>query len=116
MRISDLSSDVCSSDLGLQTSKSIACIAAFMLALGDQGFDRGSEADRLVDDKVRTWTIGAKAYHILHIAIGRELEPGGGEQFVLTRVMRGRQCLADSLEERRVGKECVGTCRSRWSS
>src|SRR3546814_15359709 len=31
---------------------------------------------------------------------------------------RGLWCYADSLErseERRVGKECVSTCRSRWS-
>src|SRR3546814_8259731 len=69
-----------------------------MLALGEQGFDRGDEADCLVDDKVRTWTIGAKADHLLHIAISRELEPRGGEQFVLTRVMRRRQCSADRFQ------------------
>src|SRR3546814_20008624 len=32
-------------------------------------------------------------------------------------VLTGRACLANSRrsEERRVGKECVSTCRSRWS-
>src|SRR3546814_19496226 len=40
--------------------------------------------------------------------------------FVALRVIRGRTvCPAPALfqrsEERRVGKECVSTCRSRWS-
>src|SRR3546814_1300940 len=73
MRISDWSSDVCSSDL-----------------LGDigavQGGTRivgaaGGEANLIVDDD-------------MHAAADRE---------------------AARSEERRVGKECVSTCRSRWS-
>src|SRR3546814_18665955 len=28
---------------------------------------------------------------------------------------KGRRILEDRSEERRVGKECVSTCRSRWS-
>src|SRR3546814_4548301 len=35
-----------------------------------------------------------------------EISPGLGEL---------RSCSVDRSEERRVGKECVSTCRSRWS-
>src|SRR3546814_16914886 len=37
----------------------------------------------------------------------------GGRQFDAARRMRLRQ--KTRSEERRVGKECVSTCRSRWS-
>src|SRR3546814_10303823 len=39
------------------------------------------------------------------------------EFVVKERVQRAKQLLADPdrSEERRVGKECVSTCRSRWS-
>src|SRR3546814_10868415 len=66
MRISDWSSDVCSSDLGLH------------LALASIPYRGG---------------------------VGRGAAPGTAG----TRPPRRRS------EERRVGKECVGTCRSRWS-
>src|SRR3546814_18569412 len=48
------------------------------------------------------------------------LAPGGGDD--LQGIKRGIMELADPVivnkarsEERRVGKECVSTCRSRWS-
>src|SRR3546814_11532334 len=31
-------------------------------------------------------------------------------------IASGTNALANSSEERRVGKECVSTCRSRWSA
>src|SRR3546814_11913446 len=34
---------------------------------------------------------------------------------VQLRDMRGRKHRVERSEERRVGKECVSTCRSRWS-
>src|SRR3546814_10645968 len=70
MRISDWSSDVCSSDLG--TAK--------------------QHRHRPDDHRVRRWRPG-----------GTRTRPGSHA---------GRQCRS---EERRVGKECVSTCRSRWS-
>src|SRR3546814_12540445 len=39
---------------------------------------------------------------------------GGGFQGWLTQEIRVKRGLSRS-EERRVGKECVSTCRSRWS-
>src|SRR3546814_1776993 len=69
MRISDWSSDVCSSDLN---------------HLDRQPFGQMPFLD---DDDVRIFESGAC---LLHLARKRS-------------------------EERRVGKECVSTCRSRWS-
>src|SRR3546814_15593157 len=74
MRISDWSSDVCSSDL-----------------CGERGeFQVGAHVD------VRPALLFA-------------IEPAGAQ---------AGACGADDIhrsEERRVGKECVSTCRSRWS-
>src|SRR3546814_5379833 len=84
MRISDWSSDVCSSDLD-QFEKSQ------MLAAEQIGF---TEAPALPGAHLRP-------RHFAHV----------GER---TRARRHPGQLARS-DERRVGKECVSTCRSRWS-
>src|SRR3546814_4757388 len=72
MRISDWSSDVCSSDLQWVVNAYTVVFAGLMLAGGSLG-------DR--------W--GRKRVMIVGLVI--------------------------RSEERRVGKECVSTCRSRWS-
>src|SRR3546814_1863094 len=86
MRISDWSSDVCSSDLPLLSG-------------------------RLVRK-----TIGAIANGPLYGRKCQELEFLGVvlmvDFFCKKRLQRLR---ALRSEERRVGKECVSTCRSRWS-
>src|SRR3546814_7880876 len=76
MRISDWSSDVCSSDLGVGTH------------------ERGADA-------VHRALVGG-GVGIVAIEIGK-LE------------LLGRFLSCRRSEERRVGKECVSTCRSRWS-
>src|SRR3546814_3448447 len=83
MRISDWSSDVCSSDLGA------GAIGAHALppAHGQQ-----QEADQA----------------------GREAEGDPGEERDEQGQINPFPCRNRS-EERRVGKECVSTCRSRWS-
>src|SRR3546814_2843362 len=79
MRISDWSSDVCSSDL--TASSDIEALAAATLATNV----RVIELEALV-------------------------EPFANEvEFRAVEVYQARS------EERRVGKECVSTCRSRWS-
>src|SRR3546814_5767502 len=76
MRISDWSSDVCSSDL-----------VPIIFALGVLGpLGGGDDLDSLF----------------------RVLWVGGAT--VIALLLLGRRS-----EERRVGKECVSTCRSRWS-
>src|SRR3546814_2191789 len=88
MRISDWSSDVCSSDLafvaalgGAANLASIdACTTRLRLVVADQG----------AADEARLRALGAKGF-----------------------VRPSAQALRS--EERRVGKGCVSTCRSRWS-
>src|SRR3546814_12633347 len=97
MRISDWSSDVCSSDL-----------LFFLLTDND-----ADPAERLQNTRRLAATAGVKALH---------------GQALTDRGFRGHQCVNIQIvvifrvgnsrsrsEERRVGKECVSTCRSRWS-
>src|SRR3546814_5000649 len=86
MRISDWSSDVCSSDLALQGAQVDGLGAGFELELGRDLLDLG-QAEELQHADVAPADVE-------FIPLGREL---------------GRS------EERRVGKECVSTGRSRWS-
>src|SRR3546814_6926759 len=91
MRISDWSSDVCSSDLGDHGAEHPGQRDAEILrneAAG--GADRDGE-----QDLVRSGT-GRLRPRLLRRA-GRDLRH------------------AARSEERRVGKECVSTCRFRWS-
>src|SRR3546814_12477110 len=81
MRISDWSSDVCSSDL-----------RQFLGMLGMHG----------------TW----EANHAMHdcdvmLAIGARFAD---------RITGRLNAFSPRSEERRVGKECVSTCRARWST
>src|SRR3546814_5983847 len=89
MRISDWSSDVCSSDL-----------AAHALALRGQVLQR------------RKLRLPARA-PVVHHHVARGLVRGGGAQVFFGHGQG--QVDAGRSEERRVGKECVSTCRSRWS-
>src|SRR3546814_12575016 len=77
MRISDWSSDVCSSDLLTDGQ-----------ARARQGVARGRH-------RTHTHVLGVYA----GMAVGHQTCHGGHAR----------------SEERRVGKECVSTCRSRWS-
>src|SRR3546814_2718644 len=83
MRISDWSSDVCSSDLLAHAHAAIADRAAFVQA-GHRALEHDVVARVL----------------LLELELGQPQHEA--EQ-------------AKRSEERRVGKECVSTCRSRWS-
>src|SRR3546814_12383365 len=97
MRISDWSSDVCSSDLLAFGVAEAAIIFDQLRSLigehqpGEEDADIGRALGR-----ERTHRRAEDAVHDLR------LEVGGQDR-------RGRSA------ERRVGKECVSTCRSRWS-
>src|SRR3546814_8668979 len=75
MRISDWSSDVCSSDLGMPAWMVEAKTPSLMLSV----------------ETPRVWPAASGVSHSSAISV----------------TLRS--------EERRVGKECVSTCRSRWS-
>src|SRR3546814_13199553 len=95
MRISDWSSDVCSSDLNLDA--------------------RTQDLDPAVRrDSAREDTANAERAAGGDIAVRRKfLLCAKAESRIYTR--NERISNARRAEERRVGKECVSTCRYRWS-
>src|SRR3546814_15338474 len=103
MRISDWSSDVCSSDLNDYSRK---------------GFIDGRVC-RLPTISVRPGKPNAAASSF---ASGILREPLAGEASncpvpLDTRMwLSSPQTVVDRSEERRVGKECVSTLRARWST
>src|SRR3546814_12384539 len=103
MRISDWSSDVCSSDLLAMRRRPNVRIVLIGFDLRPQG---GIERIRPTAPQ-RENEIEPAAFVQGKIHVG---EPCGG--------WKGRFWLSIFVirsEERRVGKECVSTCRSRWS-
>src|SRR3546814_17865920 len=101
MRISDWSSDVCSSDLvdGAEPGIFAEAEEALTLAQAD-AVVRFLDENGIARNSVRV--IGFHGQTVLHQA------PDNG------RKGNTRQ-LGNRSEGRRVGKECVSTCRSRWS-
>src|SRR3546814_12113693 len=99
MRISDWSSDVCSSDLWLPEGRMIAL-------MGDAELDEGNVHECLLEgwkhDLRNVWWV---------IDYNRQ----SLDAVVSDRLFGRIDDLFERLEERRVGKECVSTCRSRWS-
>src|SRR3546814_2093971 len=93
MRISDWSSDVCSSDLPMQER-----------VLAARGGTRDGQFQKTLDAHPmgRIATPDEVANAVLFLA--------SDEASFITGAS-----LAVRSEERRVGKECVSTCRSRWS-
>src|SRR3546814_18022812 len=95
MRISDWSSDVCSSDL----------LVFLIIALGEAGgiFEHAARAvgEPEVDPELKEQR--------------RENHDKQGRRGRDQRKERHETDVEARSEERRVGKECVSTCRSRWS-
>src|SRR3546814_12889965 len=106
MRISDWSSDVCSSDLDHATgwSSTVSHPARHLIrALPTPLNDRGPIVPTYL--LPRRYTLRFDPADIPVLAPIDHVERAG------PRVAE-QKCRS---EERRVGKECVGTCRSRWS-
>src|SRR3546814_20534793 len=101
MRISDLSSDVCSSDLSIASSPSLP---ARRERLGQAG-----RAVFAVDSLPIRWKRETQSERdAVTQQVGEEPIRWRRVSFAWSQ----RRCRS---EERRVGKECVSTCRSRWS-
>src|SRR3546814_13408668 len=122
MRISDWSSDVCSSDLPL--TRGYACFKGLQAKESHHGpnrllhpLKRNAEGgyDRIPLEQALD-EIAEKVS-----AISEKYGPdsigtyfGNGASFNSTS-FSFQGSFMDRSEERRVGKECVSTCRSRWS-
>src|SRR3546814_17947348 len=118
MRISDWSSDVCSSDLVerqqaavLQAVGDVAVDDAQREAFGDRGLADAGLADQhgVVLGPTGEALDGAADFlvaadHRIELALARD----GGE-------VAGEFLKSVRSDERRVGKECVSTCRYWWS-
>src|SRR3546814_13619195 len=131
MRISDWSSDVCSSDLGQivvrQEHAGVDYAVAYAqcqiarrlqrAAIGQRQACDGSifaavepeDEGTRVSNRARTGECCAVA--ALNLSSRVVVEGRGGER----QCRPGQDRALVRSEERRVGKECVSTCRSRWS-
>src|SRR3546814_13367163 len=114
MRISDWSSDVCSSDLisgqGLRAIFTVmALVVATKLLFRWDRVRLGPDIPR--NPAKAVWGVGIGFISTL-------MGIGGGVISSTFMMLYGRpihQAVATRSEERSVGKECVSTCRSRWS-
>src|SRR3546814_21176478 len=101
MRISDWSSDVCSSDRGAFVDEEGQGIRAEAAAVGEWGLVRGADALRI------------------YVAVPDQVGAGEGLRHLAAVEREAIEVIPEighvRSEERRVGKECVSTCRSRWS-
>src|SRR3546814_17457637 len=95
MRISDWSSYVCSSDLDRSKAHVSRGISKLEVALKTQLLFRSTRKLALTE--------AGEIFYAHCSALINEAE-------------EGIAALSQRSEERRVGKECVSTCRSRWST
>src|SRR3546814_17173156 len=109
MRISDWSSDVCSSDL-LQVSRKGP---ADFVSTADH------KAEKVIHDELEKARPGYG--FLMEESAEVPASDDSGRRWIVdpldgtTNFLHGLQHFAIRSEERRVGKECVSTCRSRWS-
>src|SRR3546814_4448027 len=97
MRISDWSSDVCSSDLD---------VARTVFAIDEGGTVGDADVGQFLQrNLLAAWRGHRDLADLLRVVAVLRLQTH--QQVELFLALRS--------EERRVGKECVSTCRSRWS-
>src|SRR3546814_17684326 len=115
MRISDWSSDVCSSDLAAALAQELLHDAIFQRVEGDHGEPAAGAEQRLGGRKAALQL----AQLVVHVdAQGLEgARRGVDRPTFATRALLSLGLLPHPArpEERRVGKEGVRPCRSRWS-
>src|SRR3546814_19945052 len=113
MRISDWSSDVCSSDLSTAETRLSARGLAFNIPSWKvDGMD--PLAVHLAMQEALAWMRAGKGPAVIEVDVYRFFHQNGpfpGSAFGY-RTKAEEQARS---EERREGKECVRTCRSRWS-
>src|SRR3546814_12732546 len=109
MRISDWSSDVCSSDLNFFLARYFNTKTIDAAEVRDAVMALAPQIEPMMADVSSSLHIAQKAGHNLLFegAQGALLEVDHGTYPYVTSSNRS--------EERRLGKECVSTCSSRWS-
>src|SRR3546814_11823013 len=127
MRISDWSSDVCSSDLPV-----LRRLHRLKIQLVERAVDDFQKADRRIGggDAVLAERELVELPHALPLVLAQGVEKfeqfdrvdRSGDQIVVPAaeivvdVHAEQPAVVDRSEESRVGKECVSTCKSRWST
>src|SRR3546814_15544912 len=106
MRISDWSSDVCSSDLARRATP-LGCRVSRRSGEADEGQDGNDDDDKAdeVDNLVHREAFSDVVF------IAATTRHGLGFRYATKP-----DATAARSEERRVGKECVSTRRSRWAT
>src|SRR3546814_19697421 len=117
MRISDCISDVCSSDLIVNETVKTRQFD-YILRHSEAGFVvcAGELLGRLpqaLSADIRVIEVGALPEPMP--TAGADLAPRTGADMAHIIYTSGSTGMPKRSEERRVGKECVSTCRSRWS-
>src|SRR3546814_15295915 len=113
MRISDWSSDVCSSDL-LKTIEHLFQPQAIITYKPDDNITLFAKAVRGAKAGGVDYQFGAGATNPRG-AIFKPEKALSYEAGVKALLLDRKLSVDLRSEERRVGKECVSTCRSRWS-
>src|SRR3546814_14818552 len=104
MRISDWSSDVCSSDLLSDlVDRSQSAVGALQAA---------QATNQLLALQSRQFLQGQQLQAVQGRAVALEQARTAA---IEAQSREARRRFMTRSEERRVGKECVSTCRSRWS-
>src|SRR3546814_13398045 len=103
MRISDWSSDVCSSDLHLAEIEFANTII------------RAPQEGRLGEVGVRLGQYVTAGTQLTFLVPPVVWVSANFKEAQTARIAPGQPVIIRRSEERRVGKECVSTCRSRWS-
>src|SRR3546814_14931283 len=113
MRISDWSSDVCSSDLVDVAVRVAGELRRQRMRAEESGADLDAErvADLPRDAQHLAFVVEVQAVAGLDLQRGHAV----GEQRACARQRLRQPLVLARSEERRVGKECVSTGRSRWS-
>src|SRR3546814_19159706 len=108
MRISDWISDVCSSDLSAKVNVSAGCSG------GQTASVLASQLAADKDDILGSLTLMVCVLHPKQNDIEAG-SPVSGNGLKLARKRAETAGVIKRKATRRVGKECVSTCRSRWS-
>src|SRR3546814_16928378 len=103
MRMSDLRSDVCSSDLKLGP---LLELSAAYQALAHHTVDHIEAVDAFIAKRRPVW-----ADECRKLSLGPVIDLNSDTRYINL----GKAKAVARSEERRVGKECESTCRCRWS-